>query len=519
MPDKPSEIEKVTLVQDRQLRNLVETLTEMDSHASELASRNRRLESRVTEVEAEADELLASLGIDPDEEQQLDGLHASDVLPLSDAELSAATKDVPEFLLSGLVIEGQVEDWGEYIERVDEFVCQNNIDLEVDPYAELLSARQRAVIEQRIADDFTYKKCDCDKWEYAIAASCGVVGGLVDAFLVGLPGQSALGTLTDSAADEVVQTFATRCGWKGPREGSDPVKSAIGFLEQRYKVPFDHPNAKAVFKHIPKTPENYETLNKFKMSSKNHHIKSLAHSPSPIGLFFALLDQFTNSASFAHGGGVIRIDASDREFRLQGQTLPAKLFCGFFNWFLHIVSDMAGSSGAKGRGSGVPIPFFELFQFVDLGSFGSEKHTVAEMAVKVFEEGYDFRHGGAMAIPVLIVELLVRLLWAVKRRFFDQETWKDALPIGSKPGLRRMLTVAHGCLCLVDLADAAAKGGGQPVLMLARMNLVAWVRFAGLGLKECYVLFQEGQVDLELIENDIDADLTRMLAPNGRVLL
>ena len=82
-----------------------------------------------------------------------------------------------------------------------------------------------------------------------------------------------------------------------------------------------------------------------------------------------------------------------------------------------------------------------------------------------------------------------------------------------------MLTVAHGCLCLVDLADAAAKGGGQPVLMLARMNLVAWVRFAGLGLKECYVLFQEGQVDLELIENDIDADLTRMLAPNGRVLL
>jgi len=73
--------------------------------------------------------------------------------------------------------------------------------------------------------------------------------------------------------DTAVQKFAKFCGWKGPKEGSDPVASAIGFLERNFKVNYDHQHGTAVGK-------------RFDMSTKNHHLKSLGHSPDLVGLFF-----------------------------------------------------------------------------------------------------------------------------------------------------------------------------------------------------------------------------------------
>ena len=86
------------------------------------------------------------------------------------------------------------------------------------------------------------------------------------------------------------------------------------------------------------------------MTTINHHIKSLGHSPDPIGLFFSILDQFTNTASFISDGKLIRIDTSSSSLRLQGDNFIAKLFSGFVNWIGHIFSDMAGSSGSRGNG-------------------------------------------------------------------------------------------------------------------------------------------------------------------------
>ena len=71
------------------------------------------------------------------------------------------------------------------------------------------------------------------------------------------------------------------------------------------------------------------------------------------------------------------------------------------------MSDAAGSSGGRGnsgRGSGVPIPFFEVFLLFDFGSFqvGKDRQTFAEVMTRVFQDGYDLRFGAAMAIPVSI---------------------------------------------------------------------------------------------------------------------
>ena len=48
----------------------------------------------------------------------------------------------------------------------------------------------------------------CDKYDYLSAVACGAVGGLVDSFLVGTPGDSVLGKWTDSQVDNAVKGFA-----------------------------------------------------------------------------------------------------------------------------------------------------------------------------------------------------------------------------------------------------------------------------------------------------------------------
>jgi len=77
---------------------------------------------------------------------------------------------------------------------------------------------------QETIDSLDALKPQCDKIDYALAASSGALCGLVDLFLVGAPGESPLGDITDTWFTNRTRDFAKMCGWKG---GND--KSAIGF--------------------------------------------------------------------------------------------------------------------------------------------------------------------------------------------------------------------------------------------------------------------------------------------------
>ncbi|MCR6630167.1 MAG: hypothetical protein NVV74_09030 [Magnetospirillum sp.] len=249
------------------------------------------------------------------------------------------------------------------------------------------------------------------------------------------------------------------------------------------------------------------------MSTKNHHIKSLAHSPDLVGLFFSILDQFTNTAHFVDGGKIISVDTSDSGFELKGSDFVSKVFAGFVNWFGHLVSDVAGSSGAQGRGSGIPIPFFSLLQFIDIGEFGQHKQTFAKIAVQVFEKGYDFRHGMALAIPVLVTELLIRVMWTFKQRFHHDRPWTECVPSAANPELRRMLLVGHGTLCVVDGADAALRSGGDMIQFMLRSNLIGWARFGTLALKELRAWYRAGGLDVEAVDAYLEMEYERLLEP------
>lgn len=397
--------------------------------------------------------------------------------------------------LDSVQMEGS-DDWQGYMARVEAYCERNRVHGLESPFAHLMTDSQRIELERRIKREFTIHGPCCDKYDYMIAGTCGLIGGLLDVLLVGMPGEGVLTKAADEWTDAAVRKFATVVGWKGPKEGSDPTASAIGFLERKFKVNYDHQHGGAVD-------------GQFKMSTGNHHIKSLAHSPDLVGLFFSILDQFTSTAHFVSDGKLIAVNTET--FELRGGTLPAKLFSGFANWLGHLFSDMAGSSGAAGRGSGIPIPFYSLLQFINVGEFGQHKQTFATIAVRVFEQGYDMRHGIAMTIPVCAVELFTRLAWTCKARFYHQRPWNECVPSGGIPELQRMLLVAQGTLCVVDVVDAGLRSGGDMVQFLLRSNLIAWARFGTLALKTLRDSINQGNIDAAAVDSYLEAEYRRML--------
>lgn len=357
----------------------------------------------------------------------------------------------------------------------------HNIVLEQVDEREKELNRQLLQIEEDIKID-----SECDKWDYIFACSSGVLAGLIDSFFVGSPKDSKWLSSADKMMDNLVEKFAKANGWQGPKEGSTPVASAIGFLERKFPVNYDH-------------RLSTDVSGTFEMLPSNHHLKSLSHALSPIGLIFSIVDQFKNTATFYDNGYLITIDS---ESKLHGANFPSKLFAAFMNWIGHIMSDIAGSSGGRrkidpGRGSGIPIPFYELLQGMNIGSFNvkGENKTLAEVAVKVFEQGYDFRFGMVQCIPVLMLELFIRIFCIIRHRFQYGRSWSDCLQFlnfDKNSRLRKMLLVGQGTLCLVDSGDAFIRSGGSSnwIEFFSRMNFVAWMRFSYLGLRHAVALLQ-----------------------------
>jgi len=75
-----------------------------------------------------------------------------------------------------------------------------------------------------------------------------------------------------------------------------------------------------------------------------------------------------------------------------------------------------------------------------------------------------------------------------------------------------MLLIAHGSLCLVDTADAAVRSGGEIIQFMLCSNVIAWVRFGTLTLKEIHSMYRQGDLDNEAIDKHLDSEYLRLFA-------
>lgn len=349
----------------------------------------------------------------------------------------------------------------------------------------LAQAEVELVVLNETVEYIKELKPQCDKLDYILAASSGALCGVIDIFLVGKPDESPLGDITDKWFANRTIDFAKLCGYKGDKNS---LSSAINFLEEKFKIPYDQSVGGGIFREL------------INLTPSNHHFKSLGHNPTLLGLFFSILNQFTNTSDFVSNGELISLNNSDGKFELQGKNIPSKLFCGITNWIGHLISDVSGSSGSKGRGMGIPSPIWAWSNDViaikaklNIPVTEFDK-SVNELALKLFKKGYDVRFQTTQAIPVFINEMIVRLLYSIRRLIGyyisvpknDRSwglLWKSCEPF-SNATVKRMLTVAHGTFCIIDIGDATIRGfekgiGSFNVFeFVLRLNVVGVGRFA-----------------------------------------
>ena len=362
------------------------------------------------------------------------------------------------------------------------------------------------------------KKVECDGLDYALACACGVISGLIDILLVKTPHDGAIGETTDKLFDKAIIKLA------GEKKNGDErsISSAIGFFEGKAKINYDQAKTQEITKQLRDGfTETIEHL-----STKNHHAKSMGHYPDIFGLIASICNQFTDTSTFldTSRGKITIINGSDSLFELQGDSLPAKIFSGFVNWLFHCLSDVAGSSGNRvpdsGLGTGLPIPFTEFFQFCNFGKFNNEKgqnQTIATVMTKVYEEGYDLRHGVASSVPVLIDDLLIRAVFMIKQHFYNKVSWTDLLKKKNEDKLERMSSVGIGALCLIDLSEATITSWGNWVVFFSHLNVSAWSRLAIQGVKELRLLSDREMHNIENIEKEI-SDKRNELLQRSRAL-
>lgn len=347
-----------------------------------------------------------------------------------------------------------------------------------------------------------------DGLDYTIAVACGILTGLLDVFWVGELSIETANAWGDEKAKNMVISIAEKAAkLENPKKDVKfDLQSAVRYLEKKFPIAAD------------------KVTNDFG-GGIQHHLRDFSHHPTITGLFFSLLTQFTGRVYGTNTQGFFMSVAVDAE--LIGNSLPEKIFLGVIQWFFHLVSDVAGSSGSIRKGSmgtGLPGPFVSFAKevsslpfFRKLNEKGNKEFSVwisklfnGTLLGKRDENGkvieavkFDWRTElgirhqiGKQAIPIIINECVVRsfyfirrLTWEIKekhiRNFADLKKIdaNKVLPFRNRT-IVRMLTISSGTFTTIDMADAAIhaaiKSGGikNPAFVA---NMVLRVNFIGVG--------------------------------------
>ena len=348
-----------------------------------------------------------------------------------------------------------------------------------------------------------------DGLDYTIAVASGIIAGIIDSVWVGEFSIDRANEWGNEKVDNFVVKIAQSQGYKG-----DDLEGAIRYLEEKFPIAAD------------------KATNDFG-GGLQHHLRDFSHHPTPVGLFFSLLTQFTGKAYGTDVAGVFKVVPVDAT-ELIGKNLPEKITFGVVNWFFHMVSDMAGSSSSVGKGNvgtGLPGPLVSLLKeisalpiFSNMNEKGYKEFSVwisklfnGTLLGKRDENGklieavkFDLRTEigvvheiGRQAVPVVINECIVRGFYFARRLFTEIKendiksvsdlkniNWKNTLPFKNRTVIR-MLTISTSTFVAFDVADAAIRSGGFNAACLLRVNFVGIGRFAiaigtdvGMGLKK-----------------------------------
>lgn len=335
-----------------------------------------------------------------------------------------------------------------------------------------------------------------DGLDYAVAVASGIIAGIIDSMWVGEFSIDRANEWGNDKIENYVITIAQKQGYKG----SD-LPGAIKYLEKQFPIAAD------------------KATNDFG-GGLQHHLRDFSHHPTPVGLLFSLLTQFTGNVYGTDVAGVFKSAPVDAEV-LIGKNFPEKMTLGVIHWFFHMVSDIAGSSTSAKNGSlgtGLPGPLVSFLKeisalpiFRNMNEKGYKEFSVwisklfnGTLLGKRDENGklieavkFDFRTElgiahelGRQTVPVIVNECIVRGFYFARRLYTEIKNndirsvsdlgrinWKNTLPIKNRT-VERMITISTGTFTAFDIAEAAIRSGGFNTACLLRINFVGIGRFA-----------------------------------------
>ena len=297
-----------------------------------------------------------------------------------------------------------------------------------------------------------------DKFDIALCAAAGLLSAAVDLLLVGIPQKTVNGLKGGPLADYVRDWFDK----KYPSEEMEKLANS-----KASKVSFD-------------AQDNRNTSVRVEgLSAYYHRLLSLGHDPL-LGLVVGVFDILT--------GRMTTIDKSGKVvsqiMECYADRRESDVFAAIAKQIAHFKSDMTTSMG-------LPAPLMGLFNLLQFGSIGEEEQTIAEIVQGMYYEGYDFIHFCTLSIPVMIIEVITRLGYAVKR-IREGHSVKESIPFSlnreKHPKLATMLFVAHSA--------ATAVNAGKVVFTKNPMaiNYPQWLAFANYSYRQLkWVLIEKPQ--------------------------
>ncbi len=403
---------------DKQQMNNV--LKYQDDQLKELLVESRKTRSE-TDAEIETLEAkLRALGIEPAKNKR-----------------STGASDVPKKLMI-------VPSW-ESLCAEAEAVVGTSCELESIFTEEELKSNEQAI--KQLNQEFNQIH-RLDKTDISISAIAGIIGAAVDILMVGIPqkGREGLeaGPLSEFIRKKFDEVF--------PK--SEMEKLANSKIS---KVSYD-------------AQDNRNTTIRVEgLSAYYHRLLSLGHDPL-LGFVVGVFDILTG-----------RMTTIDKTGKIVSQVMEnyadrkeSDIFAALAKQIIHLKSDITTSMG-------LPAPLMGVFNLFQFGSIGEYEQTVAEIVQGMYYEGYDFIHFCSMSIPVMVTEVIVRTLYAIKR-IKEGNTIRDSIPFSLKrdkhPKLSTMLFIAH--------SSATAINAGKVYFTKDPMaiNYPQWIAFAKYSYKQ-----------------------------------
>ena len=320
-----------------------------------------------------------------------------------------------------------------------------------------------------------------DKFDIAIAAAAGLLAGAVDILRVGIPQKTPDGLKAGPLSNYIRDAFDKKFP---PDEMEKLANSKVS------KVPYDAQDNR-------NTTVNVEGL-----SAYYHRLLSLGHDPL-LGFVFGVADILSGRMTTIDKAGKVVSQVMEN----YADRTEADVFAAIAKQIVHLKSDMTTSMG-------LPAPLMGLFNLLQFGSVGEYEQTIAEIVQGMYYEGYDFVHFCSMSVSSMLVEVVVRIGYAIKR-IKEGVAIKNAIPLSTDhekmPKLGTMLCTAHSAATAINAGKVLFTENPMAI------NYPQWIAFAkysyqqlkwGLitkpALRDRYVL---DAIDGELQEVYDDIDL------------